>query len=409
MAILQSIGQVVAGSVINTRFRISIPFDTDLSGAVATFELLDLDGYTYNAGTCGQINTEISPTNPQEILVFADSVIAIPTSLAVNSAGTRYQIRYSLLLQQSNPVFIFDQFEVVPLTEVRYGPSSTIELATSGMQPIVYLTLPEQVQVANMACTVEIENTQITTGTIATEPTVSGNGYVYQAQLPAPKNIPQALVRLSPYVIKWTYQDQQSMPQVEVGRMWVINSSILDVAKEVQSFINRAYTDGGISPGTTFGALDVLEYLRIGQDAFNAADKPTMYSFTNAKNAFRWFWVMYSSAAACRAQALVEGMKAFNYSGQEVQLDVDRTQYWDNMAQNLEQQANEQIKEFKTNLWRRGQTRGDGSNDVLLGLQAVGSIGISIHGASPLRASAFGYGMPSNFGFASGLLGVMGW
>lgn len=407
MASLQSIGSAIAGSIVNTRFKVSLPFDTVLVNAIATWELLDLDGFIHNAGTCGQIVSEQAPINPQEVNVFADSTIALPSSLAVNNYGSRYQIRYALNLQQQPTVYVFDQFQIVPETLVRYGPSSTLELATSGMQPTVFLTLPEPIDISTMACTVEIYNVQVTIAAINATPSVTGNGYTYSALLPAPNSLPAALVNIDPYIIKWTYNDQQNNQQIEIGRMWVLNSSILDVAKEVQAFINRAYTDGGIAPGTTFGTLDVIEYLRIGQDQFNASDKPTNFTFTNAQNAFRWFWVMYSSAAACRAQYLNEGMKTFNYSGQEVQLDIDRTQYWDTMATTLEQQANDQIKPFKDNLLRRGTLTGNGSSDILLAPRAVGSIGITIHGASPLRAGGF-YGVPNQFGFF-GMLGFMAW
>jgi hypothetical protein len=164
----------------------------------------------------------------------------------------------------------------------------------------------------------------------------------------------------------------------------VVNTSILGAVREVQNFINRAYTDSGFQPGTTFKTEDVMEYLRYGRDKFNASDKPTQFTMLNATGPFKHFWVTYSSAAACRAQYLNEGMKAFNYSGQEVQLDVDRSTFWDQMASNLEQSADNQIKVFKDNLTRRGTFSGDGSY-MGINPQGVGAIGITLHGASPFR------------------------
>ncbi len=407
MAVLQSIGQAIAGSVINTRFQVSLPFDLSLANAIAKWELLDLDGFTWNAGDCGQVYSEQSQTNPQEQSVYADSVIALPTSLVLNAAGTKYQIRYTLFLEQQAPLYVFDQFSVLPQTEIRYGPSSTLELVASGMQPVVTLTLPEAIDTSTLACAVFINNVQVASATVSPQPVTTQNGYVYSATLPAPKANLAMINNVEPYVIQWTYADANGLPQTEIGRMWVVNTAILDVAREVQSYINRAYTDGGIAPGTTFGTIDVMEYLRIGRDQFNASDKPTNFTMTNARGGFRWFWLLYSSAAACRAQYLVEGMKAFNYSGQEVQLDVDRTQYWDSMAQNLEQQANDQIKNFKDNLMRYGQHSGDGSS-VALGARAVGSIGVTLHGASPLRGAMY-MGLPGMFGMGFGYLGFMGW
>jgi hypothetical protein len=85
-------------------------------------------------------------------------------------------------------------------------------------------------------------------------------------------------------------------------------------------------------------------------------------------------------------------MKAFNYSSQVVQLDIDNTQFWDATAQALEAQLAEQVKPFKDNLVKRGILGGDGSS-MALRKGAVGSIGVTIHGMSPVRG-LIGLGSP---------------
>lgn len=401
MSTLQSIGQAVVGSTVQTRFSITLPNDTDFTNSRAVWELLDLEGFTWANGDCSNIVSNQSQLNPNELQMYSDSVIPLPTNLLANPGGSRYQVRYSVLLQNAQPIFIFDQFSLLPMVETAYGGIDQVELFSRNAVK-VKLVLPMELNVGQMSATLQINNITVAKSKEVLPPKPTQAGYEYVAVFPAPSADPLMIVNLEPYTVVWAYPDANNEILTETGRLFMVNSSILDVAREVQSFINRAYTDGGISPGTTFTTRDVLEYLRVGRDQFNATSNPTNITMKNAQGAYRWFWVMYSSAAACRAQYLAEGMKAFDYGGQEVTLNIDRTPYWDAMAQNLEQQATDQIKQFKINLYKRGIVNGDGSS-MALQANAVGTIGISIHAASPLRAGFWG-------GFGPiGFLSYMGW
>ncbi len=401
MAILQSIGQSVAGANVQTRFTVTLDSATSLINSRAAWELLDLEGFVWNSGDCGRIDSEISQTNPNEVQVAADSDIALPSNLIANGNGSRYQIRYTLYLEGAQPVHVFDQFTVLPPVAPQYGGVDQVEMITPN-EVNIKLILPNKVSATNITCQLQINNITVAKSSTISEGVPTQTGYCYTATFPAPKADPRVIVNLEPYTVIWTYPDSDNNVLYETSRLFMVNTSILDVVREVQSFINRAYTDGGIQPGTTFRTADVMEYLRVGRDQFNAQATPTNFTMTNARGAFRWFWVMYSSAAACRAQYLAEGMKAFNYSGQEVQLDIDRTQYWDTMAQNLEQQAADQVHNFKMALAKRGNISGDGSSTAVQA-NGVGAIGITIHAASPLRGSYYGL-----FG-SLGLLPYMGW
>ncbi len=401
MATVQSIGQAVIGSTVNTKFSALIPATANLQNSRAYWELLDLEGYVWNNGDCVAIENQPSQTNPNEVEISGEAIIALPSNLVSNNEGSKYQVRYTVLLEEQSPIFVFDQFSLLPQVETAYGGIDQVEMISKN-QVRVSLVLPTQLNNEQMQATLQINNVTVAVS-LKVEPGVATQtGWLYRAIFPAPKADPNIVVNLEPYTVVWNYPDANNEILTETSRLFMVNSSILDVAREVQSFINRAYTDGGIAPGTTFTIKDVLEYLRIGRDQFNAATLPTNITMVNARGPYRWYWVMYSSAAACRAQYLAEGMKAFDYGGQEVTLNIDRTQYWDTMAQNLEQQVNDQIKQFKTIMYKRGIQGGDGSS-LALQATAVGSIGISIHAASPLRAGFFG-------GFGPiGFMSYMGW
>lgn len=373
----QGIGSVVAGQLIQTRMTLSIPSSTNLAGARATWELLDMDGFVWSNGDCESVQVEISPVNPSSMTVAADASVIIPSDVICNPNGTRYQLRFTLLTS-NQPIYAFEQIVVEPPVAAVLGAIDCIELAAQKISP--QLILPGNAE--NVTCAIWSDNCQLTPEKAAEEPTPVQGGLLYTVNFET-KEHHSRLVSVSPYSLIWTYSDDRGRNQ-ERADLFMVNPLMLDCVREIQTYINRAYVDSGISPGTTFTTGDCMRSLRWARDQFNAVVKPTNFSMTGATGQFRYFWVGYACVQAARAQALAEGMKAFNYGGQTITLDVDRQQYWNDLASNLESQLNEQIKNFKDNLCRRGNVQGDGS---FMGLapNGVGTVGITVHAASPWR------------------------
>ena len=174
------------------------------------------------------------------------------------------------------------------------------------------------------------------------------------------------------------------MPMKQPQRFYLITPSVMTAMQDVLTHINKAMADTGIEPNSVFTPNDILTFLKSGCDEFNAKGIPTGFSMLNAQNSFRHFWLGYSKVAAMRAQYLVEGMKAFDYQGQVVQLTIDRTQFWDSAASILEQSLDQAVLPFKKNLGKRGILDGDGSqNPNRLRNGAVGHISIGRHLITP--------------------------
>jgi hypothetical protein len=104
---------------------------------------------------------------------------------------------------------------------------------------------------------------------------------------------------------------------------------------------------------------------------------------TDARGPIREFWLKFSEIMALRGQYLAEGEKVFNFQGQQIQLEVDRTPYYDSLANSLQQLLDNEAKAFKTMLIKRGILGGDGNADPTAQRPgAAGAIGISITPAS---------------------------
>ncbi len=377
-AFLQGIGQVVAGSYAAARLSLALPSDIDVADSQLSWDLIDQQGRVWTQGTVVEITTIASQTVPGQRIISAETQIAVPSTLPANDAGTMYQVRWALRLRTGSPMYSFESFTVLPAFVQAQGASDVIEL--NGDVARVQIRLPKQY--SQVGYEVFRGNNRLTAMRSASSPATDSDGYVYLGSID-PSEYGRA--SLDPLTVIWSYGEANAPQQRETTQAFIATPVILDAVQDMQTWLNRAYIDSGLQPGTTFQPVDYIKYLRLGRDAFNAAVKPTNFSMTAADGPIRWFWIGYSCAAAARSQLLAEGMKAFDYSGQVVQLNIDRTPFWEQAASAMEGQLLEQVKPFKDNLWKRGNIDGDGSNALSLRRGAVGSAGITIHGLSPLR------------------------
>ena len=376
-AYLQGIGSAFAGQELTTAMTLTVDSATTMTGATATWEVLDLDGFVWSQGDCSEVISQLSPVNPSILQVTINSTITLPSNMVANQNGSRYQVRYTL--SAGGQAFTaFEQFVVTPPVQTTIGPLDVVEVFAPEFN--AKLVLPHQA--SDVTCSIWGGNGMITPPKPADNEMQVQGGLMYTTTFKASCD-PRHLVMIEPYSLMWNYTNAYGEKCTETADLFFINPIMLDMCRQIQTLINRAYVDSGISPGTTFSTTDCLKSLRYAQDQFNAAGITTNFRLLNPQGQFRHFVVNLACIEAARTQALAEGMKSFNYGGQTVTLDVDRTQYWETMATNLDQAIREDLIHFKQQLARRGNIQGDMS---YVGLRSIGQIGITIHAASPWRA-----------------------
>jgi len=375
--ITTGIDAVTAGSTAQAYAQWELPVKSaDLPSASVTWTLIDGDGRVFNSGSGGPVVANASSVKPGMYIIRSDATILVPGTIPVNNNGTRYQISWRLVCG-SQDYYSFDNFTVHTQEYNREGPTDIVELF--GTTSSVYLKTSNTVSNLNIA--LYRGNSSVYTAPIDTSPTTDQDGYVYEAVINTASLSVSA--SLDPLSVVWSYDTNQ----IESSAMYLINPSILQAARDLESFLNKALIDTGIDPSTTFSTVDMIRHLRVGADIFNSVARPTTFTMTNAASGVRQYWLMYAAIDACRSQYLAEGMKAFNFSGQTVSLDIDRSPFWDSMSQQLQSQADQYVKPFKDNLAKYGINGGDGSAS---GPRPgnVGTIGISLSPITPLR---FGY------------------
>lgn len=371
---LNSFSPIVAGNSGTTLIQFQLPAGTSAASGVISYELKDADGVVYANGMAVGYNV-VNTANA--VLVNASIILTVPSNIPTNIVGTAYQVSMKLSIPSLPDNFQSALITILPNTMVETGAADIVSI--HGTKALLELVLAE-----NKYVTADFykDNTKIN----PTPPTVSpavatSDGYAYQIEL----NTQPLQPSLEPYGVVWFYgNDATHLYDQEQSSVYVITQSQLQAAKDLQLRINKARTSIGDKP--TFDITEMLSYLRRGMDWFNAFGIVTSFTMTNAKYGTREYWLKFSEIIALRAQYMFESETNFDFQGQAISLNVDRTGFYEGLASAIESEVQEAARQYKQQLGKRGNTNGDGSADPnSLRKGAIGSLGISLTPVSNLR------------------------
>ena len=178
--------------------------------------------------------------------------------------------------------------------------------------------------------------------------------------------------QLKSYLMVIEYSTFRKEKQRLMQNLWVVTPQMLNCMNILESTLNKAKIDNVI-PQLEYTQSDLLQYLQRGLNLFNGySPNLTNFNGTNMQGALFDALILCGSYYALGAQLLAEGMLAFDFSGQAVNLNVDRTPQLEAALGRVESQIQDRIPKLKQQLLRRGVSGGSGSD-------AVGnSVGIGI-------------------------------
>ena len=374
------IGELEAGQAAVGNASFLFPPGFDATGGAVTWDLIDRNGVVYSNGT--SFDYQATPV-ASGVRVTAQAVVNVPSDALPTLQGQSYQLRWTLNLN-GQTYFSFETLVVTSLNTVPQGVEDVIELVNSDIPVQVVFSRPYE----NVSFELFFENDRVvnTVPVPASRATKTPDGYLYTGVI---TGIPLE-EKLEAYTIVWTGYNTNRPADRErlTGRVFITNASILSAAADLRLLINKSFTTIAHQEDMLFTEPLLLSYLRSGRDYFNGAGTGMLTAFTmlNAQGSIREFWIRCSAIAALRAQYLGEGEKAFNFSGQAISLDVDRTQYYQGLIDMLKSELDQELKPFKQNLIKKGIIGGDGNLDPNLGLRqrigAAGAVGITLSPAT---------------------------
>lgn len=367
----------VGGAAIGKAFFM-LPAGTNTASSYVTWSILDKQGVVYAVGNA----YDFTPNSTSSyVSVEAHAVVNVPSDITPSSNNDAYQLRWELNQNGSVAQYAFETLRIAEAFSTPQGAQDTVEM--QGDLAFLDIVLDRAWDFVSVDVYQSVGNTLIAKDVTITKSTRVSSGWYYQAAFDT--NLVAA--SLDPFIISWKYKNAIGPSYRDTGQLFVVNASILRAVKSIEAMVSKARTTLMGFADELFTVPVIVAMLGRGRDTFNGAGGYySTFNMTNADGQIRELWLKYTEVQLLQAQYLLEGEKAYNFSGQAITLDVDRTQYYQSLANDIKQAADADAKMVKQNLLIKGLTGGDGSLVGAGRFGSTGPIGISISPASP-----FGY------------------
>ena len=162
-------------------------------------------------------------------------------------------------------------------------------------------------------------------------------------------------------------------------KLWAITPQIMVAASLVRDYIDKARLKNVI-PELEYTEADMCSYLYRGLQLFNQkGPRITDFTGTNMQGTLLDPWVTCSCYYALAAQLQAEGAMAFDFSGQTVSVNMDRSPAIESALGRVESLISDQVMATKKLLGRAGIYIGDGSvgGKFISGAKQMGVIGVT--------------------------------
>ncbi len=174
--------------------------------------------------------------------------------------------------------------------------------------------------------------------------------------------------------------------------VWIITHQILTTTSMIEAHINKARLQNVI-PELEYTQADLVLYAYRGLNLFNQRP-PNLTAFTgiNMQGFMLDCHVTCGCYYALAAQLQAEGALAFDFGGQSVSFNVDRSPAIEAALGRIETQINDQVGQAKRLLNKKGIFQGDGSvgGGFIDGSSNFGRLSLSNNALSNKRASVGG-------------------
>lgn len=147
---------------------------------------------------------------------------------------------------------------------------------------------------------------------------------------------------VTPYFAEWRYTTSEGA-QVEIHPIYVLTPRMYMFVDGIKRIVDKV-RNKDINPNLQYSDIDLVHYAYDGIMRLNR-NRPTFTNWTPENVPPVFFELAKKSGAieALRAQLLAEGMVAFDFQGQSIQLNVDRTQHISNVIELLERTFEEDV------------------------------------------------------------------
>lgn len=294
-----------------------------------TIPVVPIDSALYPAYAVYDINNLVVQSGVAQPEATAGSYKVqwlVPTDTPLSNDKARYRIEWTVISQNERQYNFVEQFDVedVVITASKTREQKYITLVNYDSR--VSLRLESEVLDVklNVYLGGDIQSpivTDATTGGGGISIVTDGDSVVYYYDIAGNLFQQNSVVQ---YGCVWAYRYNVTEPYTFVYQsLTTVTPLVLEEITSVRMLIDKFQKRLGTVQA--YEDSDILEYLARGNELVNAVYPTTYYAFGNLPPAFNVFHVLYAAWYGLSAQNLLEGDLAFNFSGQSVTLDMDRT------------------------------------------------------------------------------------
>jgi hypothetical protein len=351
-----------------------LPAGSVVTNGYILWEILDRQGRVFSYGNCYSFQLTVDTFS---VIARGEAIVNLPSSAPPNLDSGGYQLRWALHQDNASVQYSYETIRVPERETVPIGVQDVIEL--QGSNCTIQIVTPRLH--TNVAFEVYNGNSLVVALTPVASPVRVSSGWLYQAAL----TTSSLAGSLDPYQVTWKYWNSSAPNQAyrESARLFILTPSMMNALEDCRTQVMKARTTLMGFDDAIFDPATIVSWLRRGKDQFNAAAGVlTTFTMTDATGAIRELWLRCSEIAMLRSQSLAEGEKAFDFQGQAISLNVDKTQYYDKLADALQSAVDADLPPLKKNLKMSGVTGGTGNlNNGIGGYRA--KVGIAVTPASP--------------------------
>ena len=157
---------------------------------------------------------------------------------------------------------------------------------------------------------------------------------------------------ICPYLVVYTYKTEQGY-NTEVHTLYIVSGKAMMIVNNMRRYLDKA-RNFDIDPSLRWTDAELIHFVTVGLNRFNVA-LPNITNYTISSFPGNYIYVIEKCAEheALNALYLAEGMRAFEFTGASVTLNVDRTQYIQTKMDEIGNWLNENLTKIKTLLIRK--------------------------------------------------------
>lgn len=358
---------------LGQNFQVSAEFRDDANIAVAGTLPASYKIFTHNSQLVVSGSAAQSGTNP----ALWSANVVIPSSAPVAAGNDKYTIEWRLVATNGSVYKTTDSFSV--LSPVDFDDLENDRILLEGGELNDAMKLPAYIVPTSLHVSVIREDNTIVyasselIGSADLTTTQVQDEKIYQFDtLETSSLLTVGDTGISPYIIKWSYT-VNGRTSDEFHFVFVINARTLNIINQLRRTIDKARSEHP-NPVLRYTDVDLVAYIMQGLSLINGL-KPniTNWDFNTLPAALHLGLVQAAAYCALSAQYLAEGQAAFDFSGQAISLNVDRTQYIDAALGRIMDFINDKIPATKKMLLRS-------SSMGILGVNVGPSLGVVAYG-----------------------------